>query len=452
MISLVNPYTQSSFQELPFHTPQEITNRLFMSIEAQSQWRKCSLEGRSALLENLALVLEKNIQEWSQAIAISMGKPVTQAASEVSKSADLCRYYAQHIGKMLTKKHFDDFSKAHVRVSLEPCGGVLGIMPWNFPLWQVIRFAVPALAGGNTVLLKHAPNVSNCALLLEQNIQEAGFPKGVFQCLLLPNEGVESVIASYAVSVVAFTGSEAVGRIVASMAGKYLKKSILELGGSDPFVVCADANLLLAAQTLALSRCQNAGQSCVAAKRLIVEQSVHDEFIHLLKKEFQKFILGDPISPNTSLGPLARADLATKLEEQLQKSQALGAECVLTGLKSGWGFTPSLWTNIKKGMPLYDEEIFGPALAILTFKTDEEALFLANDTVYGLGATVFGSDSKRLDYFLDGIRAGGVYANTLMRSDKRLPFGGVKQSGYGRELGQYGLHEFLCSKTCWSEY
>ncbi len=449
MISLINPYTQDIFQEIPTHTEQELTKKLKKSAIIQAEWNFGRIEDRAILLNKLAAEIQKNEKNWCEAIVLSMGKPWKQAISEVIKSVDLCQYYAAELPRFLEERLYENYSPSQVKVCFEPQGGVLGIMPWNFPLWQVIRFAVPALAAGNTVLLKHAPNVSNCGILLEENMLDAGFPEGVFQSLILENKQIEQVIADKSIGTVAFTGSDTTGRVVAGLAGSYLKKTILELGGSDPFVVCDDANLEEAARVLTLSRCQNAGQSCVAAKRLLVQETVADVFLALLKKNFAALKLGNPLHDSTDIGPLARADLAEKLSFQLLKSQKLGAERLAGGKQQGWAFEPSIWVNVRKGMPLYEEEIFGPALAVQTFKTDLEAVSLANDTRFGLGSTVFGQEEQRLTFFEEQIKAGSVYTNTLMRSDKRLPFGGVKDSGYGRELGEFGIKEFLAVKTVW---
>jgi len=380
-----------------------------------------------------------------------MGKPLAQGEAEAEKCAWACDYYAEHAEQFLSPvARPTDATRSYVR--FDALGPVLAIMPWNFPFWQVFRFAAPALAAGNAGLLKHAPNVSRCALEIEQLLREAGFPDGLFRAVLLPNEAVAPVIADPRICAVTLTGSDRAGSQVAQQAGRHLKKSVLELGGSDPFIVLADANLDEAARTAAEARLLNSGQSCIAAKRFIVVEPVFDRFLERFVAAVAARRLGDPLAPGTEVGPQARADLRANLQRQVEESVRRGAKLVLGGrVPEGPGFfyPPSVLTAVANGMPAFDEEVFGPVAAVIRVRDDADAVRVANASPYGLGAAVWTEDRERGERLAAELEVGSVFVNGLVKSDPRLPFGGVKRSGYGRELSEFGLREFVNVKSVW---
>jgi len=379
-------------------------------------------------------------------ITLEMGKVLSEARAEVEKSADGCMYFAENSEKFLADQTIKTESRKSL-VSFHPTGTILAVMPWNFPFWQVIRFAAPALMAGNVGVLKHASNVSGCSLLLEKAFIEAGFPEGVFQSLIIDNRQIESVLQSDIVQGVALTGSEFAGSNVASIAGKYIKKCVLELGGSDPFIVLADADLELAAKIATQSRMQNAGQSCISAKRFIVDKRVKEDFTARFLENIKALRQGDPLLETTTTGPLARVDLADTLEKQLNGSIERGAKLLAGGRGAGANFTPALLDQVKPGMQAFDEETFGPLAAIITVSSEEEAVDVANSSRYGLGSSVWTRDLERGEKVARQIESGSVFINALMKSDARMPFGGVKKSGYGRELSEYGIKEFVNVKS-----
>src|SRR5438093_595911 len=396
-------------------------------------------------------LLRERKTQHARTMALEMGKPLMQGEAEAEKCAWVCDYYAEHAERFLADEPREtDASKAFVR--FDPIGPVLAIMPWNFPFWQVFRFAAPALMAGNAGLLKHAPNVTRCALGIEAIFQEAGFPEGLFRALILSNEAAATVIADPRVRAGAVTGSDRAGSQVAERAGRHLKKTVLELGGSDPFIVLEDADLARAAKVAAEARLQNSGQSCIAAKRFIVADRVAGQFTERLTAEMASRRVGDPLDPATAVGPQARLDLRANLHRQVEESVRRGAQLVLGGrLPDGPGafYPPTVLTAVRPGTPAFDEETFGPVAAVMVARDDADAVRIANASVYGLGASVWTADPARGERIARELEAGSVFVNGLVKSDPRLPFGGVKRSGYGRELSEYGLREFVNIKTVW---
>ena len=383
-------------------------------------------------------------------MTLEMGKPIAQSRAEVEKCAWVCEYYAENAEKFLSDELITtDASKSFV--TFQPLGVVLAVMPWNFPFWQVFRFAAPSLMAGNSGILKHASNVSGCALAIEEVFREAGFPKNLFKTILVPSSEMESVIKNEKIKAVTLTGSVPAGKSVAKTAGSVLKKTVMELGGSDPYVILEDADLEMAAETCVNARLINGGQSCIAAKRFIVVEKIYNEFEKLFVEKMKSKKMGDPFDESNDLGPQASVSLRDDLHKQVEKSIKLGAELLLGGkipeIKGAY-YPPTVLSNVKKGMPAYDEELFGPVAAIIKSKDETEAIKIANDTIFGLGAAVFTSDMKRGEKIAkEKLQAGCCFVNAFVKSDPRLPFGGIKESGYGRELSAFGIKEFVNIKT-----
>ncbi|MVN91676.1 NAD-dependent succinate-semialdehyde dehydrogenase [Mucilaginibacter aquatilis] len=449
-IKSVNPANGQVVKIYKTHTDEQVADRIKQTHDAWLKWRKSDSSLRANLLRKLAEVLNKRKSELAELMAVEMGKPVKQGASEIEKCATVCEYYADNAAKFL-KEQLIETEAQKSYVTFNPLGVVLAVMPWNFPFWQVFRFLAPALAAGNCGVLKHASNVPGCALVIEDMVREAGFPDNVFQTLLAVNTQVDAIIENEHIKAVTLTGSTNAGIKVAQKAGSVLKKSVLELGGSDAYIILEDADLELAASTCTDSRLINSGQSCIAAKRFIVVESVADKFTALMLKKMESKRVGDPLKQETEVGPQARVDLRNELHEQVQKSVAAGAKCILGGtVPEGENafYPPTILTNVKKGMPAYDEELFGPVAAIIVAKDEAEAIDIANDSVFGLGGAIFTQDVKRGEHLAaNNLEAGSCFVNSLVKSDPRLPFGGIKQSGYGRELGMFGIHEFVNIKT-----
>ncbi len=446
MVKSIYPFDQSVVEQYEEFSPSLVQEKLQRSSSAFKDWRKTSFERRSELMRNASRLLKQNKEQYARMITLEMGKILSEARAEVEKSADGFLYFAENAETFLADQTIKTESRKSL-VSFHPTGTILAVMPWNFPFWQVIRFAAPALMAGNVGLLKHASNVSGCSLLLEKTFIDAGFPEGVFQSLIIDNRQIESVLQSDIVQGVALTGSEFAGSNVASIAGKYIKKSVLELGGSDPFIVLADADLELAAKIATQSRMQNAGQSCISAKRFIVDKRVKEEFITRFLENIKALRQGDPFLETTTTGPLARIDLADTLEKQLNTSIERGAKLLAGGRGEGANFTPTLLDQVKPGMQAFDEETFGPLAAIITVSSEEEAVDVANRSRYGLGSSVWTRDLERGEKVARQVESGSVFINALMKSDARMPFGGVKKSGYGRELSEYGIKEFVNVKS-----
>jgi len=446
MLTSIHPFDQSvvgEFEELDSSTIQK---KLQTSSIAFRHWKKTTFSHRRELMLKAAALLRNNKEEYARTITLEMGKVISEARTEVEKCAGGCEYFAEHAEDFLA----DQLVKTEARksmVTFHPTGAILAIMPWNFPFWQVIRFAAPALMAGNVGLLKHASNVTQCSLLLEKIFTEAGFPEGVFQSLVINSKAIESIVQSDVVQGVALTGSESAGSHVGALAGKHIKKSVLELGGSDPFIVLSDADLDLAAKTATKSRMQNAGQSCIAAKRFIVMKDVKEEFVDRFISNINALKQGNPFDASVTTGPLARVDLAESLDVQLKNSVKGGARLSHGGNRNGANFQPALLDNVAPGMPAFDEETFGPLAAIIPAGSEEEVIALANSSRYGLGASLWTRDPEKGEAIAREIESGSVFVNSLMKSDTRLPFGGIKKSGYGRELSDVGIKEFVNVKS-----
>jgi succinate-semialdehyde dehydrogenase / glutarate-semialdehyde dehydrogenase len=446
MLRSVNPFDQSEVATFHPDDANTIDKKIIAATKAFDAWKRQGFSHRAALMKRAAQVLRQNKETYARTITVEMGKVIAEAREEVEKCADACDYYAGNAETFLKDIPVaTDASRS--LIAFQPLGIVLAIMPWNFPLWQVFRFAAPTLMAGNVALLKHAANVTQCSLLIQQIFETAGFPEGVFQSLLTDARAVESIIARDEVRAVTLTGSEYAGTQVAATAGRNLKKTVLELGGSDPFIILDDADLDLAATVGTQSRMRNAGQSCIAAKRFIVTAPVKDAFVQRFKDNIARLRLGNPLEPQTTTGPLARLDLAEQLEKQLQTSVKQGAVLVTGGQREGCHFQPALLDHVKPGMVAFDEEMFGPVAALITVKDEHEAIAMANASRYGLGASVWTRDLEKGERVARAIESGSVFVNALMRSDQRLPFGGVKKSGYGRELSELGIKEFVNAKT-----
>lgn len=446
-----NPATGAIQNEFSPWSEQELECCLQQAHDARSAWAATPLDKRCALLRGLAAHLRARKQELARLITQEMGKLIREARDEIEKCAWGCEYYAGHATRFLADEVIPSgVGKSYVRY--EALGTVLAIMPWNFPFWQVFRCAVPALAAGNGVLLKHASNVPQCALAIERIFADAGFPPGVLRALMIETRDTERLIADARVQAVSLTGSVAAGRRVAAVAGSHVKKCVLELGGSDAFVVLHDAELGEAVAQAVISRFLNAGQSCIAAKRMIVVEAVADEFVAGLRAAIEQLTPGDPLDEATTLAPLARADLRATLHTQVQDSIARGA-IPLAGCKplDGLGdfYAPSLLDRVKPGMPAYHEELFGPVACVIRARDERDALRIANDTDFGLGAGIWTRDCERGERLARKLQCGMVFVNGSVHSDPRLPFGGVKNSGFGRELSHHGLREFVNIKTIW---
>ena len=446
----INPSTDKLISTYATMTPQAMSEAIEATHGAFAHWRQTDLSKRSARLKRLAEGLEKGKESYARLMADEMGKPLAQGRSEVEKCAWVCNYYAEHGADFLADESIDTDAN-HSWVSFRPLGVVLAIMPWNFPFWQVFRFAAPALMAGNAVLLKHAPNVCGCAQAIESLCKEAGFPESLFTTLQIGTDLVADVIGHPRVMAVTLTGSTKAGQAVAEQAGRMLKKTVLELGGSDPYVVLEDADVTQTVTTCVTSRLLNSGQSCIAAKRFIVVESVCEAFTEQMVEEMKQARMGMPTDEGVTLGPLARKDLRENLHRQVQESIRQGATCRLGGqLPDGPGafYHPTVLTGVQKGMPAYDEELFGPVAAITEVSNEAEALRVANDSSYGLGAAVFTRDTERgRRIAVEELDAGCCFVNDFVKSDPRLPFGGIKHSGYGRELSYFGIREFVNIKT-----
>jgi len=450
-VSSINPATGEILETFAETAPAALERILDQAVAAYGAWRRFSYAQRGQAMRQAARILRERRAEYARTMALEMGKPLQQGEAEAEKCAWACEYYAEQAAAMLgDQPRVTDGSRSYVR--FDPIGPVLAIMPWNFPFWQVFRFAAPALMAGNAGLLKHAPNVTRCALAIEEVFRQAGFPEGLFRTVILQNEAVAGVIADPRVRAATLTGSDRAGSQVAAQAGTHLKKMVLELGGSDPFLVLEDADVDQAARTAAEARLLNSGQSCIAAKRFIVVESVADRFLETFVSEMAARRLGDPLAPDTQLGPQARLDLRANLHRQVTESVQRGARLLLGGkLPDGPGcyYPATVLAAVHEGMPAFDEEVFGPAAAVIRVPDETQALRVANASRYGLGASVWTADPARGERLARELEAGSVFVNGLVRSDPRLPFGGVKRSGYGRELSEYGLKEFVNIKTVW---
>ncbi len=446
----INPATGQPLQAFVPHDAGEIRRRLDASAAAFDGWRATPFATRSALLRAVAVVLRARRDALARRMVLEVGKPVGAAEAEVEKCAWVCEFYADRAGAFLAPEPIaTDATESLVR--FDPLGPVLAVMPWNFPLWQVFRFAAPALMAGNVGLLKHASNVCGCALDIEDAFREAGLPAGVFQVLLIPARDVDAVIRDPVVRAVTLTGSDLAGRRVASAAGDALKKSVLELGGSDPFIVLADADPVAVAAEAAKARCINSGQSCIAAKRFLVEEPVADRFEAALVDAMSRLRVGDPADRATDVGPLARPDLVDDLHSQVTRSIAAGAVLRTGGRRPdgpGFFYPPTVLSRVEPGMPAFDEETFGPLAPVTRVRDADHAVELANRSRFGLGASLWTSPDRGRA-LAPRLEAGCVFVNGIVKSDPRLPFGGIKDSGWGRELAAFGIREFVNAKTVW---
>ncbi|MFN2447130.1 MAG: NAD-dependent succinate-semialdehyde dehydrogenase [Vicinamibacterales bacterium] len=446
----INPATGEQIDAYPEMTPAEVEEALAEARAAFLDWRRASFDTRAALLKSLAAELRLRTPALARLMALEMGKPVAQGESEVQKCASACDYFAAHGAPFLAGEEIATDARRSF-VTCQPLGVVLGVMPWNFPFWQVFRYAAPALLAGNASVLKHASNVTACALAIEDVFRTAGAPPGLFRTLRLGSGRVGDIIDDSRIAAVTVTGSTRAGRAVAARAGQAIKKTVLELGGSDPYLILDDADLPAAVHTCVSSRLINSGQSCIAAKRFIVTERRVAEVERLFTAEMTAQRMGDPMTPGVDVGPQARHDLRDALHRQVMESVARGARLLLGGqLPEGPGafYPPSILTDVKRGTPAHDEELFGPVAAIIVVGDEAEQIRVANDSTFGLGAAVFTTDLERgTRIAAEEIEAGNCFVNAFVRSDPRLPFGGIKESGYGRELGPWGVREFVNIKT-----
>ncbi len=450
MLQSVNPANLQVVKTYPQMQPSEVSKIIDLSNNAFEEWGYTSFNFRSELMTKAANVLRRKKEQYSKLMTLEMGKPIAQSRAEVDKCAWVCEYYAANAEKFLTDELIStDASKSFV--TFQPLGIVLAVMPWNFPFWQVFRFAAPGLMAGNAGILKHASNVSGCALAIEEVFREAGFPENLFRAILVPSSQMEVVIKNEKIKAVTLTGSVPAGKAVAKTAGSVLKKTVMELGGSDPYIILEDADLEMAADTCVTARLINGGQSCIAAKRFIAAEKIYDSFEKLFVEKMKSKKMGDPFDESNHIGPQASISLRDELHQQVEKSIELGAKLLLGGkipeLDGAW-YPPTVLSNVKKGMPVYDEELFGPVAALIKANDEVEAIQIANDSIFGLGAAVFTNDVKRGERIAkEKIQAGCCFVNAFVKSDPRLPFGGIKESGYGRELSSFGIREFVNIKT-----
>ena len=450
-IASINPATGEKLKEFPPHKDVDIEKALRNAEAAFEKYRGEPFPKRTQLMVSVATLLEREKNDLAKIITLEMGKLLRDSVAEIEKCARGCRYYAENAERFLE----DEVAQTGARRSYlhyEPMGAILAIMPWNFPFWQVFRFAAPALMAGNVGILKHAANVPQCAIAIEQLFCRAGFDEGIFQTLLIETQQVEQLIVDPRIKAVTLTGSEKAGSIVGSQAAREIKKSVLELGGSDPFIVMPSADFDLAVKTAVTARTINTGQSCIAAKRFFIADKIYDKFLDQFVEQMRSLKVGDPMDETTQIGPLANEQILKGVHEQVQKTIAMGAKCLTGGNRiagSGFFYEPTVLVNVSKDSPAFREEVFGPVAAILRVRDAEEAVDLANDNRYGLGASAWTNDPIEQEVFANSLESGMVFINSMVASDPRLPFGGVKRSGFGRELGAAGIREFMNAKTIW---
>lgn len=442
----INPYNGAVLYEFEELQEKEILHNIEAANKAHLSWKQTSFQERSKLMLKASTVLKDQKEAFAKIMSLEMGKPITQAIAEVEKCAWVCEYYAHNTEDFLKDEIIQtDASKSYV--SHEPLGVVLAVMPWNYPFWQVFRFAAPALMAGNTALLKHASNVMKCGESIQKVFEMAGFPKDVFINLPIKSDKVENIIKNPLVKAVTLTGSKPAGSKVASTAAKEIKKAVLELGGNNAFIVNKDADLEKAVTTAVNARYQNTGQSCIAAKRLLLHEAIADEFIEKYTSAIQNKKSGDPLDPETYIGVMAREDLAKELEQQVNDSVAMGAKILIGGKRDKAYFEPTVVTNVTYDMPIFKEETFGPVIAAVTFKNIEEAIEISNNSEFGLGVSIFTENIEAIQQYIPQFNEGAVFINDMVKSDPRLPFGGIKISGFGRELSHHGIKEFVNHKT-----
>jgi len=447
----IDPATEQPIESFETFSHDRINSVLDRARAARAAAGATTFADRRALMESAARYLRDHQPEFAATITREMGKPIAEAEAEVAKCATCCDYYAANAERLLADEPASS-NATESYVSYQPLGLVLAVMPWNFPFWQVFRFAAPALMAGNVAVLKHATNVTRCALEIERVFRAAGFPDGAFSTVIVPGNEVAKLIDDPRIAAVTLTGSEAAGVSVASAAGRNLKKTVLELGGSDAFIVLADADVGAAAQTAAKSRFQNAGQSCIAAKRFIVETAVYDDFVERFTAAARALVVGDPTRRDTKVGPMARGDLRDELAQLVDATLAQGGKLATggrNGHRAGYFYDPAVIVDVRPGMPIFDEESFGPAAAVIEARDANDAVQLANDSKYGLGGSLWTRDIERAKRIARRLESGAVFINGMTASDPRLPFGGVKRSGYGRELSYFGIREFMNVQTIW---
>ncbi|WP_299334153.1 NAD-dependent succinate-semialdehyde dehydrogenase [uncultured Psychroserpens sp.] len=442
----INPYSLKDIKTYKYHTKGEIKSILESAESCFNEWKLKDLNHRVNLLDNVADTLNENIEKYSKLITEEMGKPISESRAEIEKCIFLCDFYKTNATLLLSDEIIETDAQESF-ISYDPLGVILAIMPWNYPFWQVMRFAIPTLTAGNTALLKHASNVSGCALIIQEVFEQSGYPKGCFQTLLVEHENIEDIIGHDIVKAVSLTGSEKAGKHISQIAGKHLKKTVLELGGSNSCIVLNDADLTKHLQTMVKARMQNTGQSCIAAKRFIVVDSIYEEFLERFTEAVRELKSGNPIDEDTEIGVLARTDLADLLEEQVNKSIEQGANVHYGNFKDKTYFEPTILTNVTSEMPVFKDETFGPVAAIIKVKNKDEAYKTASQSKFGLGTMIFTKDTEDARKHISQIEDGAFFINELVKSDPRLPFGGTKKSGYGRELSKEGILEFVNKKT-----
>lgn len=449
-VKSINPATGKEIAEYEIHSKEEVTQKLHIAHKAYAQWRQTTFEERATLLQRVADELRKQKEMLAKLATDEMGKPIQQGRDEVEKCAGSLEYYAKNGAAFLA----DEVIKTEAYksyVAYRPLGTILAIMPWNFPYWQVYRAFGPAAMAGNTMLLKHASNVSGCALAIEKIIVDAGAPEGLFQTLILPSSEIADLIGQKEIAAVTLTGSTTAGSKVAETAGRHLKKQVLELGGSDAYVILEDVDMEKAVEICVSGRLKNSGQSCIAAKRFVVVKEIKEAFEKQMAEKMQATTYGDPNDTKNDVGPMARKDLRDQLHEQVEKSVKMGAKILCGGVipeSDGAYYPPTVLTNVQPGMPAYDEELFGPVAAIIEAQDEVDAMRIANDSIYGLGGAILSGNLERAERLaVDELEAGSCFVNDFVHSDTRLPFGGIKQSGYGREIGSFGIREFVNIKT-----
>lgn len=448
----INPYTEEELKSFLTITDTELDAKLNTSAVAQKKWAALSLENRAAYVLKLSELLKQEHEKIAELATLEMGKILSESKLELLKCARGCDYYAQHAAQFLATKSSIAETGKTVQLTYEPLGVIVGVFPWNFPFWQILRSAIPTVLAGNTMLVKPAPNVPQCSLAIQELVRKAGFPEGVIEVIFANENQVANLLADNRVKAATLTGSEKAGSAVASQAAKHIKKSVLELGGSDPFIVLHDADLEATLNQAIVARFQNNGQSCIAAKRFILHHTIAEEFLLGLKNRMSKLVCGNPLNADTNIGPLARVDLRDKLAKQVSDSVNAGAEIYFQHTQvpeNGYFYAPTILTNINTNAVAYHEELFGPVVSVYTFTNEEEAIALANATEFGLGASVWSKDTERAIAMAKQIECGQVFINEMVKSQPGHPFGGVKKSGFGRELGEFGMYEFCNIKTIW---
>ena len=450
ILKSINPFSNEVIEEFEEISGEMAEKVLTESGEAFEKWKRTCIEYRGSLMEKAAALLRSNINEYAGSITLEMGKPLKESRAEVEKCALVCEYYAKNAGRFLSPEPAETDADTSY-VTFEPLGTILGIMPWNFPFWQVFRFAIPTLMAGNTVLLKHASNVQICARNIQSLFIGAGFPPSVFRNLVIGSDRVDKIIKHDCIRAVSLTGSESAGQKVAEAAGSVLKKCLLELGGSNAFVVLDDANIRKAVETGIKARFQNAGQSCIAAKRFILDRKISDEFLDLFLDGIMKLKTGNPVEEDTDIGPLASIGQAVRVEEQVVRSVEMGARVIAGGIRNKTFYQPTVVVDVMPGMPLLDEEVFGPVAPVSISDNTAEAIMIANRTNFGLGVSLFTNDLDKAYDIAREFHDGSVFINGMVKSDPRVPFGGTRHSGFGRELAIQGIREFVNIKTVWAK-